>query len=468
VGLSGDVIQRIGSSLDRFGSIWYSLRSIPSIATQNLQNGTFIIDGKKSQDTFPNSSKTLQKRTQNRIASAYKRQCKLFVNGPKAQQIRTKNGLIKADFFETPRIDTVIFAWKLKPIISHHLWSHSWCSHCAGRRNPRSYGRRYCLNSFGWYSVYMTFPFFEICEGRSWEIQTLSQTWLYQTPMIFWSKLPMEPLILETNSVSHWSCGSVLTLKHAENGSSNGFSTKVIMLAAVWANTNAKITKKQELKVRWSIVIMVGDNYRIEWRGLGGFFIEYRRTSNAIESTPSSAPILEMQKRVSMWSEHGWKWRTTQSFPFTITAQAGHLNCLSEWWTTEHHPYWQTSNVGDPTFLPRNRRAMSLRSNGLVIAKKDVDTLHQNLDRESRTILCGGRDRTGDMHFNLENQKNWPKAVDWKLGLHVFGSSPKTVLEDQTACGFRGGNSILNWILGYIREVLQLEAVSLQGLCWPN
>ena len=38
---------------------------------------------------------------------------------------------------------------------------------------------------------------------------------------------------------------------------------------------------------------------------------------------------------------------------------------------------------------------------------------------------------TGDMQFTFENSETGEKPIDWQLG-YMFGSPPKTVLEDTT------------------------------------
>jgi phosphoribosylformylglycinamidine synthase len=117
--------------------------------------------------------------------------------------------------------------------------------------------------------------------------------------------------------------------------------------------------------------------------------------------------------------------------------------------------------VGDPTLSAKEIIGNESQERmGLVVGKKDIDTLKQLSERERAPFYVVG-ETTGDMHFTFENQKTGEKPVDWDLA-YMFGSSPKTVLEDQSGQGsaFSEADHQVEKLAEYIKEVLQLEAVA--------
>ena len=67
---------------------------------------------------------------------------------------------------------------------------------------------------------------------------------------------------------------------------------------------------------------------------------------------------------------------------------------------------------------------------------------------------------TGDMHFKFENSKTGEKPIDWNLA-YMFGSSPKTILEDTPVKpNFTEPEYTPDQLKSYIEQVLQLEAVA--------
>ncbi|MFT7203835.1 MAG: phosphoribosylformylglycinamidine synthase [Algoriphagus sp.] len=420
-------------------------------------NGTFIIDGKEKPKTLFQLIKETSKAHPNRIASAYKDNV-AFVNGPKAQQFAPKTAH-QADFFETREIDTVIslkaethnFPTTVEPF-------NGAATGAGGEIRDRMAGGTASIPLAGT-AVYMT-SYSRSSEERSWESNLAPRPWLYQTPM--------DILIKASNGASDFGnkfgqpliCGSVLTFEHEENGKQHGFD-KVIMLAGGVGYTNAKYTKKQEPKVGDQIVIMGGDNYRI---GMGGSAVSSLNTgelSNSIELNAIQRSNPEMQKRVSNVIRAMAESDQNPIISIHDHGAGGHLNCLSELVeTTGGTIYIDNLPIGDPTLSAKEIVGNESQERmGLVIGKKDVDTLHQISDRERAPFYVVG-ETTGDMHFKFENQKTGEKPVNWDLA-YMFGSSPKTVLEDQTShSSFAEATYDPELILGYIREVLQLEAVA--------
>ncbi|MEN2284433.1 phosphoribosylformylglycinamidine synthase [Algoriphagus sp. SE2] len=420
-------------------------------------NGTFIIDGEEKPLTLFQLIKETSKKHPNRIASAYKDNV-AFVKGPTAQQFAPKTQ-DKADFFETRDIETVIslkaethnFPTTVEPF-------NGAATGGGGEIRDRMAGGTASIPLAGT-AVYMT-SYARSEKGRSWEKNLEARPWLYQSPM--------DILIKASNGASDFGnkfgqpliCGSVLTFEHEEDGKQHGFD-KVIMLAGGVGFTNAKYTKKKEPKAGDQIVIMGGDNYRI---GMGGSAVSSLNTgelSNAIELNAIQRSNPEMQKRVANVIRAMAENEDNPIISIHDHGAGGHLNCLSELVeNTGGTIHIDQLPVGDPTLSAKEIVGNESQERmGLVIGKKDIDTLHTISDRERAPFYVVG-ETTGDMHFKFENQKTGEKPVDWNL-MYMFGSSPKTVLEDKTQnSNFAEAQYDPELIKSYITEVLQLEAVA--------
>ena len=420
-------------------------------------NGTFIINGEEKPMTLFQLIKETSKRHPNRIASAYKDNV-AFVTGPKTQQFAPKTQHV-ADFFETREIDTVIslkaethnFPTTVEPF-------NGAATGAGGEIRDRLAGGTASIPLAGT-AVYMT-SYSRSAKGRSWENDLNERPWLYQTPM--------DILIKASNGASDFGnkfgqpliAGSVLTFEHEEEGKQYGFD-KVIMMAGGVGFTNAKYTKKSVPKAGDQIVIMGGDNYRI---GMGGSAVSSLNTgelSNAIELNAIQRSNPEMQKRVSNVIRAMAESENNPIISIHDHGAGGHLNCLSELVeSTGGTIHIDKLPVGDPTLSAKEIIGNESQERmGLVVGKKDIDTLQQLSDRERAPFYVVG-ETTGDMHFKFENQKTGEKPVDWDLA-YMFGSSPKTILEDNTQnASFAEANYNPELIRGYINEVLQLEAVA--------
>ncbi|MBN3583766.1 phosphoribosylformylglycinamidine synthase [Algoriphagus aestuarii] len=420
-------------------------------------NGTFIIDGEEKPMTLFQLIKETSKKHPNRIASAYKDNV-AFVAGPKAQQFAPKTQ-DKADFFETRDIDTVIslkaethnFPTTVEPF-------NGAATGGGGEIRDRMAGGTASIPLAGT-AVYMT-SYSRTEEGRSWEKNLPARPWLYQSPM--------DILIKASNGASDFGnkfgqpliSGSVLTFEHEEDGKQHGFD-KVIMLAGGVGFTNAKYTKKEEPKAGDQIVIMGGDNYRI---GMGGSAVSSLNTgelSNAIELNAIQRSNPEMQKRVSNVIRAMAENENNPIISIHDHGAGGHLNCLSELVeSTGGTIHIDRLPVGDPTLSAKEIVGNESQERmGLVVGKKDIEMLQTISDRERAPFYVVG-ETTGDMHFKFENQKTGEKPVDWNLS-YMFGSSPKTVLEDKSsASNFAEASYEAAQIKEYIQEVLQLEAVA--------
>jgi phosphoribosylformylglycinamidine synthase len=421
-------------------------------------NGTFIIDGEEKPMTLFQLIKETSKRHPNRIASAYKDNV-AFVHGPRIQQFAPKTQH-QADFFEAREIDTVLslkaethnFPTTVEPF-------NGAATGAGGEIRDRLAGGTASIPLAGT-AVYMT-SYSRSEAGRSWEKNLPARPWLYQSPM--------DILIKASNGASDFGnkfgqpliAGSVLTFEHEENEKQHGFD-KVIMLAGGVGFTNAKYTKKAEPKAGDQIVIMGGDNYRI---GMGGSAVSSLNTgelSNAIELNAIQRSNPEMQKRVSNVIRAMAESENNPIVSIHDHGAGGHLNCLSELVeSTGGTIHIDQLPVGDPTLSAKEIIGNESQERmGLVVGKKDISLLQQLSDRERAPFYVVG-ETTGDMHFKFENQKTGEKPVDWNLS-YLFGSSPKTILEDVSQHGpnFTEADYQQKLLTTYLKEVLQLEAVA--------
>ena len=421
-------------------------------------NGTFIIDGEEKPMTLFQLIKETSKRHPNRIASAYKDNV-AFVHGPRIQQFAPKTQH-QADFFEPRDIDTVLslkaethnFPTTVEPF-------NGAATGAGGEIRDRLAGGTASIPLAGT-AVYMT-SYSRSEAGRNWEKDLPARPWLYQSPM--------DILIKASNGASDFGnkfgqpliAGSVLTFEHEENEKQHGFD-KVIMLAGGVGFTNAKYTKKAEPKAGDQIVIMGGDNYRI---GMGGSAVSSLNTgelSNAIELNAIQRSNPEMQKRVSNVIRAMAESENNPIVSIHDHGAGGHLNCLSELVeSTGGTIHIDQLPVGDPTLSAKEIIGNESQERmGLVVGKKDIPLLQQLSDRERAPFYVVG-ETTGDMHFKFENQKTGEKPVDWNLS-YLFGSSPKTILEDvsQRGSNFAEADYQQDLLTTYLKEVLQLEAVA--------
>ena len=421
-------------------------------------NGTFIIDGEEKPMTLFQLIKETSKRHPNRIASAYKDNV-AFVHGPCIQQFAPKTQH-QADFFEPREINTVLslkaethnFPTTVEPF-------NGAATGAGGEIRDRLAGGTASIPLAGT-AVYMT-SYSRSEAGRSWEKNLTARPWLYQSPM--------DILIKASNGASDFGnkfgqpliAGSVLTFEHEENEKQHGFD-KVIMLAGGVGFTNAKYTKKAEPKAGDQIVIMGGDNYRI---GMGGSAVSSLNTgelSNAIELNAIQRSNPEMQKRVSNVIRAMAESENNPIVSIHDHGAGGHLNCLSELVeSTGGTIHIDQLPVGDPTLSAKEIIGNESQERmGLVVGKKDIPLLQQLSERERAPFYVVG-ETTGDMHFKFENQKTGEKPVDWNLS-YLFGSSPKTILEDvcQQGSTFTEADYSQKLLTTYLKEVLQLEAVA--------
>ncbi|SMD45318.1 phosphoribosylformylglycinamidine synthase [Aquiflexum balticum DSM 16537] len=420
-------------------------------------NGSFVINGEEKDKTLFQLIKETSKRHPNKIVSAYKDNV-AFIEGPKAQQFAPKTQ-DKPDFFEPETIETVIslkaethnFPTTVEPFNGAATGS-------GGEIRDRMAGGTASIPLAGT-AVYMTsYPRTEA--GRSWEKNLPERKWLYQTPM--------DILIKASNGASDFGnkfgqpliCGSVLTFEHDEEGKAHGFD-KVIMMAGGIGFTRKEYAKKKEPIKGDKIIVMGGDNYRI---GMGGGAVSSVNTgefSNAIELNAIQRSNPEMQKRVSNVIRAMAESHENPIISIHDHGAGGHLNCLSELVeSTGGTIHIDQLPVGDPTLSAKEIVGNESQERmGLVVHEKDVDLLQRISARERAPFYLVG-ETTGDMHFKFENSKTGEKPIDWNLA-YMFGSSPKTILEDTPIqTDYARPEYSVSQLKSYIEQVLQLEAVA--------
>ncbi|SHN12652.1 phosphoribosylformylglycinamidine synthase [Cyclobacterium lianum] len=420
-------------------------------------NGTFVIDGEeKPFSLFQLIKKTAQTHP-NAIVSAYKDNV-AFVKGPKALQFAPETQ-DKSDFFGQKEIETVLslkaethnFPTTVEPFNGAATGS-------GGEIRDRMAGGTASIPLAGT-AVYMTsYP--RTAPDREWEKAPEPRKWLYQSPA--------EILIKASNGASDFGnkfgqpliCGSLLTFEHEEQGKNWGFD-KVIMLAGGIGFTRAPYSLKKSPTKDNSIVLMGGDNYRI---GMGGSAVSSLNTgelSNALELNAIQRSNPEMQKRVANVIRAMAESEDNPIISIHDHGAGGHLNCLSELVEeTGGTIHLDKLPVGDPTLSAREIIGNESQERmGLVLEKSKLDKIRNIASRERAPFYEIG-ETTGDLHFKFENGQTGEKPIDWSLN-HMFGSSPRTILEDQKLNpDFAPLSYERDQIEEYLNQVLQLEAVA--------
>ena len=139
----------------------------------------------------------------------------------------------------------------------------------------------------------------------------------------------------------------------------------------------------------------------------------------------------------------------------------GHLNCLSELVEeTGGHINLDALPIGDPTLSDKELIGNESQERmGLIVPNAHMDTLKKIADRERSPMYNVGK-VTNDHRFVFESAKNGNKPMDFNLE-DMFGSSPKTIMEDQTITKTYAKLSYdQNHFATYLSQVLKLESVA--------
>ncbi len=433
-------------------------------------NGTFVIDGVEKPTSLFKLIKETSKQNHNDIISAYKDNV-AFVKGPKVEQFAPKRADVP-EYYQIKEFDSVIslkaethnFPTTVEPFNGAATGS-------GGEIRDRLAGGKGSLPLAGT-AVYMT-SYSRLEENspdsnRDWEKAFPERNWLYQTPI--------DILIKASNGASDFGnkfgqpliCGSVLTFEHEEKHPTAldrkarklGYD-KVIMQAGGIGYGIANQALKDTPKTGDKIVILGGENYRI---GMGGAAVSSADTGefeSGIELNAVQRSNPEMQKRAAN-AIRGMV-ESDENFIVSIHdhGAGGHLNCLSELVEdTGGKIDLDALPIGDPTLSAKEIIGNESQERmGLVISEDHIEHLHSIADRERSPFYAVG-DVTGDDRFTFESKTKGDKPMDLALE-DMFGSSPKTIMNDVTIERNYGGISYdTNKFHDYLEQVLQLEAVA--------
>ena len=427
-------------------------------------NGTFVIDGEEQPTSLFKMIKETSKQSPNDIVSAYKDNV-AFIKGPKVAQFAPKTA-DKPDFYQTEDFNSVIslkaethnFPTTVEPFNGAATGS-------GGEIRDRLAGGKGSLPLAGT-AVYMT-SYSRLEEKRPWEQKFEAREWLYQTPM--------DILIKASNGASDFGnkfgqpliTGSILTFEHNENASSSSSEPrklgydKVIMQAGGIGYGKAAQAIKETPKEGNKIVILGGENYRI---GMGGAAVSSADTgefASGIELNAVQRSNPEMQKRAAN-AVRGMV-ESEENFIVSIHdhGAGGHLNCLSELVEdTGGNIDLDQLPVGDPTLSAKEIIGNESQERmGLVIGEQHVNTLQKIAERERSPMYTVG-EVTGNDRFTFESKTTGNKPMDLALE-DMFGSSPKTVLTDNTVLrNYKNPRYKTKNLEIYLKQVLQLEAVA--------
>ncbi len=428
-------------------------------------NGTFVIDGVEMPSSLFNLIKKTSEIHQRGIVSAYKDNV-AFVEGPMVEQFAPKTP-DKPDFYEKTAYKSVIslkaethnFPTTVEPFNGAATGS-------GGEIRDRLAGGKGSLPLAGT-AVYMT-SYSRLNENRPWEKGMKERDWLYQTPM--------DILIKASNGASDFGnkfgqpliTGSLLTFEHEERFDKLGKGKarklgfdKVIMLAGGIGYGKADQALKDTPKVNDKIIILGGENYRI---GMGGAAVSSADTGefeSGIELNAVQRSNPEMQKRAANAIRGMIESDINPIVSIHDHGAGGHLNCLSELVEeTGGSIDLDKLPVGDPTLSAKEIIGNESQERmGLVISKEHAATLKRVAERERSPYYEVG-EVTDNNRFTFESKSKGDKPMDLDLN-DMFGSSPKTIMNDRTVeRNYEDLSYSQDKIHTYIKQVLQLEAVA--------
>ena len=420
-------------------------------------NGTFIIDQEEKEKSLFQMIKETSKQNPNTIISAYKDNV-AFIEGPSIEQFAPEKGDVPSSY-QKQKIETVIslkaethnFPTTVEPFNGAATGS-------GGEIRDRLAGGKGSLPLAGT-AVYMT-PYSRVSEKSTWENGFKKRDWLYQTPL--------EILIKASNGASDFGnkfgqpliSGSVLTFEHQEGEHQLGYD-KVIMQAGGIGFGKKEQAQKSVPKKGDRIIILGGDNYRI---GMGGAAVSSADTGafgSSIELNAIQRSNPEMQKRVANAIRALVESARNPIISIHDHGAGGHLNCLSELVEeTGGAISIDKLPLGDPTLSAKEIIGNESQERmGLILKEEDARILEKIADRERAPFYDVGV-VTEDDHFSFHSEKRDETPIDLDLSA-LFGSSPKTLMQDQTKkVDFKEVEYNSNDLKHYISQVLQIEAVA--------
>jgi len=420
-------------------------------------NGTFVIDGEEKPTSLFKLIRKTSETHPNEIVSAYKDNV-AFVKGPRVTQFAPKSA-DKPDFYEEKDFDSVIslkaethnFPTTVEPFNGAATGS-------GGEIRDRLAGGQGSLPLAGT-AVYMT-AYSRLTADRQWEEGMTERPWLYQTPI--------DILIKASNGASDFGnkfgqpliTGSILTFEHEEESRKLGYD-KVIMQAGGIGYGKLEQAQKHQPKEGDKIVILGGENYRI---GMGGAAVSSADTGafgSGIELNAIQRSNPEMQKRAANAVRAMVESDINPIVSIHDHGAGGHLNCLSELVEdTGGLIDLDKLPVGDPTLSAKEIIGNESQERmGLVIAPENIAILERVAERERAPMYEVG-EVTNDHRFTFESKKTGAKPMDFALE-DMFGSSPKTIMADQTVNRvYQELDYSTALVPQYLNDLLQLEAVA--------
>ena len=433
--------------------------------------GSFIIDGEEKESSLFAMIKKTTRENPGKILSAYKDNV-AFAEGPEVELFSPADHS-KPDFFRVKNIKSVIslkaethnFPTTVEPFNGASTGS-------GGEIRDRMGGGVGSWPIAGT-AVYMTSYSRKQDGEQPWENAIAERPWLYQTPE--------QILIKASNGASDFGnkfgqpliCGSVLTFEHQEGmcpavdggeGSTLYAYDKVIMLAGGVGYGTQRDCLKGEPQPGNKVVVMGGENYRI---GLGGgsvSSVETGRYSSGIELNAVQRANPEMQKRAYNVVRALCEEDENPVVSIHDHGSAGHVNCLSE--LVEECGgliHMDKLPIGDQTLSAKEIIANESQERmGLLIDEKAIEHVQKIADRERAPMYTVG-ETTGDHRFTFE-QADGVRPFDLAVD-QMFGSSPKTVMVDNTVerrYEVASYPEAINneWLTEHVAQVLSLEAVA--------
>lgn len=420
-------------------------------------NGTFVIDGQEKPSSLFKLIRKTSEVHPNDIVSAYKDNV-AFVKGPIVTQFAPKSP-DKPDFYREKDFESVLslkaethnFPTTVEPFNGAATGS-------GGEIRDRLAGGQGSIPLAGT-AVYMT-AYSRLKNDRPWENGLPARKWLYQTPL--------DILIKASNGASDFGnkfgqpliAGSLFTFEHEEHNRKLGFD-KVIMMAGGVGYGKADQAQKHTPKPTDDIVLLGGDNYRI---GMGGAAVSSADTGefhSGIELNAVQRSNPEMQKRVANAVRGMVESDVNPIVSIHDHGAGGHLNCLSEL-VEETGGVIDLDKlpVGDPTLSAKEIIGNESQERmGLVIAKKDTETLKRIAERERSPFYVVG-EVTDDHRFVFQSKSKGEKPMNLALS-EMFGSSPKTFMHDQTVDRqYQKVDYTEAEIKKYTAQIFKLEAVA--------
>ena len=461
--LSAEEVQYLEEVADRIGrpltdSEVFGFSQVNSEHCRHkIFNGIFIIDGKEKELSLFKLIKKTSKEHPNTIVSAYKDNV-AFIKGPKVTQFAPERADIP-DTYVKKSFDSVIslkaethnFPTTVEPF-------NGAATGAGGEIRDRLAGGKGSLPLAGT-AVYMT-SYSRLAENRPWESKLPENKWLYQSPL--------DILIKASNGASDFGnkfgqpliSGSLLTFEHVEHNRNLGYD-KVIMLAGGIGYGKQEQALKDTPSKGDKIVILGGDNYRIGMGGAAVSSVDTGQYGSGIELNAVQRSNPEMQKRAANVIRGMVESSENPIVSIHDHGAGGHLNCLSELVEdTGGKIQLDTLPIGDPTLSDKEIIGNESQERmGLVIGQDDIELLDKIATRERAPMYTVG-EVTGDKRFSFVNTGSEIHPVDLALS-DLFGSSPKTIMEDRTIeRHYLGLSYDTDDISTAIIDVLKLEAVA--------